>query len=102
MRVTRIIFWVDKAVFYSTSRQIQPTHTKKFHTLLIRHDHKVLYYSEDVYMDVHMVEMMEPEASHSLFTAAFPPDKHQPAKLFETNYRVNKMARLVEQTRRSI
>ena len=37
-----ITFCVDKAVFDSTSRQILPMHT----ILLIKHDHKVLYYSE--------------------------------------------------------
>jgi hypothetical protein len=46
-----------------------------------------------------MVEMMEPEASHALFTVAFPPDQHQPAQVFATNYRVNKMAGLVQQIR---
>jgi len=41
-----VTFWVDKAVLHSTSRQILPMHTQKCQIPLIKHDHKVLYYSK--------------------------------------------------------
>jgi len=48
-----------------------------------------------------ILRVHEPETSHPLLTVPFPPDQHQPAQVFITNYTVNKMTRSVERTQRS-